>query len=78
MSRNSQVKEVLEYTTRHGSITSMEAFGKLGITRLADVIYKLEKKDIHFRREAVTERNRYGNTVTYTRYHIERETVSHG
>lgn len=43
--RRPQTDIVLEYIDKFGGITSMQAF-PLGITRLADVIYKLKKAGV--------------------------------
>ena len=39
-----QCEQVLDYIKANGSITSMEAFSKLGITRLSARIYDLRKE----------------------------------
>lgn len=44
MKVKSQTKDVLLYMVNNGSITSMTAWGKFRITRLADVIFKLRKR----------------------------------
>jgi len=58
----------MRYIEEFGSISSMEAFRDLGITRLAARVADLEDEGIHLNRtkEAVT--NRYGEKVYYTRY----------
>ena len=69
MKRMSQVDMVLRHINDHGSITSMEAFGEYGITRLSDVILKIRRKCgmtiITDTRESV---NRYGVKVIYGVY----------
>lgn len=64
----SQKKMVLDYIRDFGSITPVDAFRDLGITRLAAVVCKLRREghDIHKEREHAL--NRYGRNVRYARY----------
>lgn len=58
---------VLEYMKKHKGITSMEAYDKLGVTRLSAVIFNLrERYDILDVWETCT--NRYGNKAKFKRY----------
>lgn len=59
---------VLDYINEFGSITPIDAFKDLGITRLAAVVCRLRREghDIHKEREHAL--NRYGQTVRYVRY----------
>lgn len=59
---------VLDYTRDFGSITPVDAFRDLGITRLAAVVCRLRREghDIHKEREHAL--NRYGQNVRYARY----------
>lgn len=59
---------VLDYIRDFGSITPVDAFRDLGITRLAAVVCRLRREghDIHNEREHAL--NRYGQTVRYVRY----------
>lgn len=59
---------VLDYIRDFGSITPMDAFRDLGITRLAAVVCRLRREghDIHKEREHAL--NRYGQNVRYARY----------
>lgn len=41
--KKSQIKDVLAFMRENGSITSMQAFEKFHITRLAGIIYRLRK-----------------------------------
>lgn len=60
---------VMRYIAEHGSITSQEAFD-MGITRLADVIYKMKKKCIPVKVTMVHGKNRFGRPITYARYYL--------
>lgn len=65
-----QAERVVEYINEFGSISSMEAFRDLGITRLAARIADLESEGIHFGRKREMVVNRYGEKVYFTRYSI--------
>lgn len=67
-----QRSRVLVYMRKHGSITSLEAFRDLGITRLSGVIFDLRK---HHAIGSTTEssRNRYGEKTSYSRYYLADE-----
>ena len=64
----SQKQMVLDYMREFGSITPMDAFRDLGITRLAAVVCRLRREghDIHTEREHG--KNRYGHQTRYARY----------
>lgn len=63
-----QAERVMDYITEFGSISSMEAFRDLGITRLAARIADLESNGVCFSRKREMVVNRYGEKVYYTRY----------
>ena len=63
-----QNERILDYMEQHGSISTMEAFRELGITRLASRMYEISKgKSI--RRVYGPAKNREGETVYITRYY---------
>ena len=64
-----QKQEVLRHIKRYGSITSMEAFEKYGITRLSALIYILrrEYEIVTIMRTSI---NRYGNEVNFAEYRL--------
>ena len=66
----SQKKEVLKYMITHKGITSFQAFERFGITRLADIIYKLRQDGYEIVTEMLTKKNRYGHAVTFARYSL--------
>lgn len=66
-----QKEMVLEYMADYGSITSLDAFREFGITRLADVIYKLKNDGHNIVTTMETSKNRYGKAVSYGRYTFE-------
>ncbi len=59
---------ILQYIKDFGSITPMQAFADLGITKLATRISEMRKDGMKFKIETVKNRNRYGKTVQYARY----------
>lgn len=63
-----QEQRIMAYVDEFGSISSMEAFADLGITRLSARIFDLEEKGIRFKRVQEKMTNRYGEQVYYTRY----------
>ncbi len=65
-----QTERILKYIDEFGSISSMEAFADLGITRLSARIFDLEDMGIRFDRKQEAVVNRYGDKVYYTRYSI--------
>ena len=64
-------ERVLQYIVQFGSISSMEAFRDLGVTRLSAVIFCLKKKG--HKLKATTEhcKNRFGRDVYFARYTLE-------
>lgn len=65
-----QKEMVLQYIQDFGSITSLDAFREFGITRLADVVYKLKNDGHDITTTMETSKNRYGKAVHYGRYSI--------
>ena len=66
-----QEQRIIEYINHFGSITTMEAFTDLGITRLASRIHDLQKSGYDIQREMVKGKNRYGEPIHYMRYSID-------
>lgn len=65
-----QGERIIAYVKEFGSISSLEAFKDLGITRLSARIFDLEDKGIRFDRKTEEVENRYGEKVRYTRYSL--------
>lgn len=63
-----QKEMVLDYINEFGSITPIDAFKDLGITRLAAVVCRLRREGHDIHNERVLALNRYGQTVRYVRY----------
>ena len=65
-----QQARVMRYMQDYGSITSLEAFRDLGITRLSGVIFDLRKSYV-INSKTERSRNRYGEKTSYSRYYLE-------
>jgi hypothetical protein len=65
-----QREAILDYINEFGSITPMEAFSDLGITKLATRISEMRKDGMKFKIEMVKSKNRYEKTVHYARYSL--------
>ena len=63
-----QREAILQYIEDFGSITPMQAFSDLGITKLATRISEMRKVGYDFKIETVCTVNRYGKPVHYARY----------
>ena len=68
-----QNERVYNYMLKHGSITSLEAFEQLGVTRLSARIFDLRLLGYKIGKQAMKGRNRFGNVVYYDSYHIINE-----
>ena len=66
-----QYESILQYMKDFGSITPMEAFSDLGITKLATRISEMRKDGMEFHKEPMKTKNRYGKQVRFMRYSLE-------
>jgi hypothetical protein len=64
---------ILNYIKEFGSITPMQAFSDLGITKLATRISEMRKDGMDFKIETVRVKNRYGKPVIYAKYSFAEE-----
>lgn len=64
----SQKKMVLDYIEEFGSITPIDAFRDLGVTRLAAKVFELKKEGHDIDKVIETGKNRFGNRTQYARY----------
>lgn len=67
-----QGERIIEYIEEFGSITPMDAFNDLGITKLATRVSELKKEGVEFEQEYEAGKNRYGETVHYMRYRLKK------
>lgn len=63
-----QYEKIIQYINDFGSISPMEAFRDLGITKLATRISEMRKDGIEFDQKMEYSKNRYGERVHYMRY----------
>ena len=65
-----QQERVLNYMNEFGSISSLEAFKDLGVTRLSAVIFNLKRKGHVISSITEKSQNRYGEPVHFSRYRL--------
>lgn len=66
-----QVDRVIQYIKQFGSITTIEAFVDLGITRLSARIWEIRHdRGYEVKAEVVKGKNRFGEPVHFYRYSI--------
>lgn len=63
-----QHERILAYINEYGSITPMEAFSELGITKLSTRIGEMIVDGIEIEKKREQGINRFGEKVTYMRY----------
>ena len=68
-----QRERIINYMVDYGSISPMEAFADLGITKLATRISEMIADGYIIKKERVESKNRYGDTVHFTRYSLPDE-----
>ena len=71
-----QQAQVMLYIDAYGSITPMEAFYDLGITKLATRVSELKKLGYKFDQEMVVSNNRFGAVVHYMKYSFPKELIN--
>ena len=76
--RYTQKELVMKYINDFGSITPMQAFSDLGITKLATVVSRLIHDDgVEFVKSMQISRNRYGRSCTFMRYSFPTNVKTH-
>ena len=66
-----QREQILNYINMFGSITPMEAFADLGITKLATRISEMRRDGLEFKIESVKSQNRFGKSVRFAKYSMK-------
>ena len=66
-----QHEAIRKYIEDFGSITPMEAFNDLGITKLATRISEMRKRGEEFHIEMIPTKTRYGKATHYAKYSRE-------
>ncbi len=67
-----QKEEVLKHLNEKGSITDLEAYRYYAIRRLAAQICVLRRAGYRIRTEDTEEKNRFGRTVHFATYILEK------
>ena len=65
-----QKEAVLKYIKVYGSITPLQAFADLGITKLATRISEMRRDGVGIKVESVASKNRFGKTVHFAKYSL--------
>lgn len=68
-----QCDRIIQYMETFGSISPLEAFRDLGVTKLATRISEMRKRGREFEQEYKEAKNRFGETVRYMRYYLPKE-----
>ena len=63
-----QYDQIDQYLDQFGSISPMEAFADLGITKLATRISEMSRRGYKFSKTMETRKNRIGKSVSFMRY----------
>ena len=63
-----QYERIDKYLDDFGSISPMEAFHDLGITKLATRISEMSRRGYKFIKTRESRKNRYGENVSFMRY----------
>lgn len=68
-----QKELILKYIQDFGSITPMDAFTDLGITKLATRISEMRRTGINIKIDIEKGKNRYQKSIRYARYSLKKE-----
>lgn len=71
MGKKRQSDRVLEYIQKFGSITTLDAFKDLGVTRLSARIFELREQGYNLKTTYESRKNRFGETCIYARYTLK-------
>ena len=71
MNPKNQKEAVLYHLQQFQTITSLEAISEYGATRLSDIIFRLRKEGYNILSLPFIKRNRFGNTVTLSKYYLD-------
>lgn len=76
MKKLTQHERILGYVMEHGSITPMEAFLHLSITKLSTRIGEMMRAGILFVKTRVDSENKFGEPVHYMKYSLVRQDIA--
>lgn len=65
-----QCQRIIQYIQTFGSISTMEAFSDLGVTRLASRIHDLRRQGYNIVSEIKTGKNRFEEAVSFKVYSL--------
>ena len=68
-----QKEQIIDYLQRFKTITPMEAFADLGITKLATRVSEMRSDGIECHIETVKRKNRFGKTIWFCRYSLKED-----
>ena len=68
-----QIERVQRHLEENRNITSLQAFNDYGVTRLADIIYKLRRRGMNIDTITIPVMNRYGDTCYVAMYELHNE-----
>ena len=71
MYKTNKTEQVLNHLQRYGSITSLDAIGMYGATRLSAIIYNLRKRGYVIDMIRIPFTDRYGNYSWYGKYILQ-------
>jgi hypothetical protein len=66
-----QREAIINYINDFGSITPMQAFSDLGITKLDTRVSEMKKDGIILKHEIIKGKNRYGRPMHYMKYSFQ-------
>ena len=69
-----QCDRVYKYIEQFGSITSLDAFRDIGCCHLSSRICDLKQQGKPIKSEMISSKNRYGETIYYKKYYLEKST----
>lgn len=72
-----QGERIIAYIRQFGSITPMEAFQDLSITKLATRVSELKREGWQFEQETIKVKNRFGEHVHFMKYKLKKEEEDH-
>lgn len=70
-----QKEQILDYLQRFKTITPMDAFADLGITKLATRVSEMRRDGVEFNIESVKSKNRFGKPVRFAKYSLKETNV---
>ncbi len=69
-----QREQILDYLKRFKTITPMQAYSDLGITKLSTRISEMRRRDgLEFNIEMIKGKNRFGRPMRYAKYSLKEE-----